>query len=180
MAAFDPFRDIVTGYPKLAAKIEIQPEAAIYRRFGALNAQNLLYFQAELSDLEGQLRDQQKSDNDQNNQGSKALYAKNWFRLQNSKVDGDTEQLDLVLKIRDTLKEYSKLSRKVFLVNIAQSIKLFLTDTFLSTYEKSLTKSYRPRPGATIHYSQLSQTRQVGSPPHARLSSNASDGPASV
>ena len=39
--------------------------------------------------------------------GRKSEYAKNWFSLQDSEVDGDTEQLDLVLKIRETLKEYS-------------------------------------------------------------------------
>ena len=103
----DPFPDIVVGYPKLAAKIEIQPELAIYRRFGALNAQNLLYYQAELTDLEEQLRKQQAQD-DQDPRGRKSMYAKTWYRLQESETDGDTDQLDLVLKIREKLKEYSE------------------------------------------------------------------------
>ncbi|KAH7371655.1 hypothetical protein BKA66DRAFT_590642 [Pyrenochaeta sp. MPI-SDFR-AT-0127] len=95
MATQDPFPDIVVGYPKLAAKMEIQPEVAIYRRFGALNAQNLLYFQAELIDLEEKIREQQVQDHN-NKKGGKSLYAKNWFRLSDSENDGDTEQLDLI------------------------------------------------------------------------------------
>jgi hypothetical protein len=107
MAHLDPFRHITIGYPKLAARTEVQPEIAIYRRFGALNAQNVLYFQAELVDLEEKLRAQQVQD-DSNPKGKKSLYAKTWFRLKDSAVDGDTEQLDLVMKIRETLREYSK------------------------------------------------------------------------
>jgi hypothetical protein len=44
MASRDPFPDFVKGYPKLAAKMEIEPEASIFRRIGASNAQNLLCF----------------------------------------------------------------------------------------------------------------------------------------
>ena len=109
MTTFDPFPDIVVGYPKLAAKIEILPEAAIYRRFGALNAQNLLYYQAELTYLEQKLREQQKLDsNDQKGHGQS--YAINWFWLKHSKTEGDGRQLDLVLEIRELLAKYSKLS----------------------------------------------------------------------
>src|SRR5688500_7611181 len=103
----DPLQSIVIGYPKLAAKTEIQPEFSIYRRFGALNAQNLLYFQAELADLEEELREQQVED-ERNQAGKKSLYSKSWFRLQDSEIDGDTEQLELVLRIRKTLQEYSQ------------------------------------------------------------------------
>ncbi|KAH7085024.1 hypothetical protein BKA63DRAFT_574049 [Paraphoma chrysanthemicola] len=106
MTAKDPFPDIVVGYPKLAARIEIQPELGMYRRFGALNAQNLLYYQAELTDLEEQLREQQTQD-DQNPKGKKSMYAKTWYRLRESEDDGDTDQIDLVMKIRRTLKEYN-------------------------------------------------------------------------
>jgi hypothetical protein len=102
----DPLHQLVVGYPKLAAKMELQPELAIYRRFGALNGQNLLYYQAELMDLEQQLRKQQAEDG-KNLHGKKSEYGKDWYRLQDSSEDGDTEQLDLVLKIRKLLNEYS-------------------------------------------------------------------------
>jgi hypothetical protein len=107
MTPVDPFRHITIGYPKLAARTEVQPELAIYCRFGALNAQNVLYFQAELVDLEEKLRAQQIKD-DSDPRGKKSSYAKTWFRLKDSAVDGDTEQLNLVMKIRETLREYSK------------------------------------------------------------------------
>lgn len=107
MAFSDPFHDRPIGYPKLAARTEVQPEIAIYRRFGALNAQNLLYYQAELVDLEEKLIEQQIKDN-KDAKGAKKKYATTWYRLKSSAVDGDTKQLDLVMKLRETLKEYSK------------------------------------------------------------------------
>jgi hypothetical protein len=107
MTPSDPFPDIVVGYPKLAAKFEVLPEASSYRRFGALNAQNLLYYQAELTYLEEKLQRQQKKDEiDQIGHGSS--YAKNWYWLKHSKADGNGAQLELVMQIRMLLKEYSE------------------------------------------------------------------------
>jgi hypothetical protein len=112
MASLDPFDDKPKGYPKLAARTEVQPELAIYRRFGALNAQNLLYYQAELVDIEEKLITQQSQDN-QDPKGEKQRYASNWFRLKVSAKDGDTKQLDLVMRTREILKEYSKYSLSI-------------------------------------------------------------------
>lgn len=107
MRTFDPLSELVIGYPKLAAKIEILPEAAIYRRFGALNAQNLLYYQAELTYLEQDLRAQQRKDhNDKTGYGSS--YATNWIWLRDSKEEGNGRQLELVLEIREKLAKYSE------------------------------------------------------------------------
>lgn len=108
MSSTDPFPDIVVGYPKLAAKIEVLPEVAIFRRFGALNAQNLLYYQAELTYLERELRTQQSKDRIHGNEQEK-WYGIDWFWLDDSQQSGDSTQLDLVLKIRTVLKEYSEL-----------------------------------------------------------------------
>jgi hypothetical protein len=107
MAGTDPFSGIVVGYPKLAAKFEVLPEAAIFRRFGALNAQDLLYYQAELASLELKLRAQQKQDSE-DQKGYGASYAINWHWLQHSKTDGDGRQLELVMQIRKLLKQYSE------------------------------------------------------------------------
>ncbi|CAN9389878.1 unnamed protein product [Alternaria alternata] len=149
MGSPDPFCHSVTGYPKLAAKIAVQPEAAIYRRFGALNAQNLLYFQAELADLEERLGEQQALDNNATT-GRKSEYAKNWFSLQDSEVDGDTEQLDLVLKIRETLKEYS--------IRLAH---WYLTDHAL--IQQSLILSYSGPGKWDLHHMQdYLQTPEMG------------------
>jgi hypothetical protein len=106
MSSIDPFPDVVVGYPKLAAKIESLPEAAIFRRFGALNAQNLLYYQAELTYLEQKLQTQQQKDRNLGTDRERK-YSIDWFWLNRARQDGDATQLDLVLEIRTLLKEYS-------------------------------------------------------------------------
>lgn len=103
-----PLSDLVIGYPKLAGQIGLLPEIAIFRSFSALNAQNLLYLQAELIHLEQQLRKQERADSINAAQGNKATYAVNWFWLYQSKHDGDEDQLKLVQTIRARLKEYNK------------------------------------------------------------------------
>jgi hypothetical protein len=106
MPSQNPLDRFVVGYPKLAAQIEILPELSIFRRFGALNAQNLLYMQAELTYLEKKLREQQLSDN-AHPLGKRSAYALNWFWLKESENTDAGEQLDLILEIRKILKEYS-------------------------------------------------------------------------
>ncbi|KAI4630613.1 uncharacterized protein J4E84_004703 [Alternaria hordeiaustralica] len=106
MSSQDPLDRFVKGYPKLAAQMEILPELAIFRRFGALNAQNLLYMQAELTYLENKLRERQLADHIDPSETRKA-HALNWFWLRESENTGTGEQLGLILKIRETLKEYN-------------------------------------------------------------------------
>ncbi|KAH7064965.1 hypothetical protein B0J12DRAFT_20065 [Macrophomina phaseolina] len=99
------------GYPVLARKMGEMPEVAIFRRFGALNAQNLLYMQAELVCLEKRLHKLQAKDAAAPE--PRASYATNWFWLSNSEDQGegdDDEQWELVKIIREKLKEYSKCS----------------------------------------------------------------------
>lgn len=104
MASPDPLQDSVVGYPRLGAQMALRPETAMFRTFAALNAQNLLYFQAELTLLETDLKRQQTEDS-ADKTGVKSQYALNWYDLRES---GENGQLDLMLKIRRTLKEYSK------------------------------------------------------------------------
>lgn len=57
------------GYAKLATLMGAYPEIAIVRRFSALNAQGILYLQAELVYLESRLRgyeDEDRKSGDQN------------------------------------------------------------------------------------------------------------------
>ncbi|KAF2192335.1 hypothetical protein K469DRAFT_730925 [Zopfia rhizophila CBS 207.26] len=70
------------------------PETAIFRNFGALNARNLLYYQAELIYLENKLKKAEERDS-HSEKG----------RITPST---DTTQLDLVMKIRSRLKEYNE------------------------------------------------------------------------
>ncbi|KAH7390763.1 hypothetical protein DE146DRAFT_766817 [Phaeosphaeria sp. MPI-PUGE-AT-0046c] len=125
MTSADPLANITIGYPKLAARIEIQPELSMYRRFGGLGSQNILYFQGQLIDLESKLRLLQARD-DTNPHGKKALYAKTWYRLEHSASDGDTKQLDLVLKIRQVLSDYKPLTPAADHALIQQSMILKL------------------------------------------------------
>jgi hypothetical protein len=97
---------LTLGYPRLAGHMEIFPERAIFRRFGALNCRNLLYLQCELSSIEKQLIQQENADN---TDPEKLRYALDYFWLSQSRDDGDARQLELVMKMRKTLKEYSKL-----------------------------------------------------------------------
>lgn len=48
----DALHSCVRGYPKLAQEMEQFPPITIFRRFAALNARNLLYYQQELTDME--------------------------------------------------------------------------------------------------------------------------------
>lgn len=95
------------GYPKLAELMGFFPEMAAVRRFGALNAQNLLYMQAELIDIERKLRNSQVLDNRSADE-VKLYYARNWYFLSQSPQDTeDGEQLRLVILAREKLEKYS-------------------------------------------------------------------------
>lgn len=93
------------GYAKLSSWMTTDHEVAIYRRFGALNAQNLLHYQAELLGLETELQEIASEDR-RSQDSSKRLYADNWFELSNAEP-GKDRQLRKVLEIRKVLKEYS-------------------------------------------------------------------------
>lgn len=95
------------GYPTLASRMSLIPEIAVFRRFGALNAQNLLYLQAELQDMEQSLRDLQVRDS--KSTGEASWHSTNWWYLAHAAERGtNPEQWELVQKIRKKLDEYSK------------------------------------------------------------------------
>jgi len=96
----------IEGYPKLACHMGTYPECAIYRRFGSLNSQNLLYFQAELMHLERKLRRLEAADL-ASAEGNPSNYSKDWYWLNNSVFEENSEQLGTVRAIRGKLKEYN-------------------------------------------------------------------------
>lgn len=97
--------DVPAGYPKLAERMGLIPEIAIFRRFGFLNQLNILYMQAELKDLEEKLEEIQRRDGQSN--GEERRYARDFYFLKESNEDAG-EQLELVMKIREKLEKYSK------------------------------------------------------------------------
>jgi hypothetical protein len=97
------------GYSKLASLMGAHPETAIVRRFGALNALNLLYLQAELAHLENDLQKQARVDATSEHL-DRSLYARDWQTLWDSAAaeDGNPAQRNLALRAREKLNEYSE------------------------------------------------------------------------
>ena len=100
------------GYDRLGRLMGELPETAIFRRFGGLAAEDLLYRQAELIELENTLREQQKRDKESNHE-DRQHYGFNWDLLQYSTnpdaEDGnDPRQWETILAIREKLESYRK------------------------------------------------------------------------
>lgn len=99
------------GYDKLGRLMGTVPETAIFRRFASLTAEDLLYRQAELTELEKDLRECQVKDKKSGRQ-----YHLNWDTLRRSgdcdDATGDAEDIDkghqweLIEEIRPKLEEY--------------------------------------------------------------------------
>lgn len=99
-------RELIPGYPKLGGRMGLVPEMAMFRRFGALNSQVLLYMQSELIHLESELRELELEDS-RSSQSYKSKYSRDYFFLHNPTTPGDDRQLRLVMEIKAKLKEYS-------------------------------------------------------------------------
>jgi hypothetical protein len=102
-----PLYDYVLGYPRIATRMALKPETAIFRRFTALNARNLLYMQADLCRLEAQLLVQEQEDN-ASPVGQRDKYATNYDYLHLSALEEIAIQYDLVFEIQEKLRKYSK------------------------------------------------------------------------
>lgn len=97
------------GYEKLALLMTSDPDLAIFRTFGALNVQNLLYYQAELLQRWEWLR--KTANHDRNSEDPiNRTFAENCFYLKYAEK-GTTRQWRKILEIRKLLKEYSAVSR---------------------------------------------------------------------
>lgn len=95
----------VAGYPALAQFMGKIPESAVFRRFGALTALDLLYRQAELMLFEERLRKDQERDSESTMEMQRN-FALDWYMLADEGSDSDRRQWQLVLQMRPKLKEY--------------------------------------------------------------------------
>lgn len=92
-----PISPAIPGYPMLARRMSVMPEAAIFRRFGEEGILGILYLQAELTTLSENLRKLQQSDHEDKSKGY--LYAQDWESLMESAETGNGEQLKLVQEL---------------------------------------------------------------------------------
>jgi hypothetical protein len=105
------------GYTLLAYLMTKYSELAIFRSFSDLNVKNLLYYQAELIELENELKLNQSERGNQGIQGIEKellegcpnLLDCDWKSLKMAtSEDGEKSQWELFQEIRVKLKEYSK------------------------------------------------------------------------
>lgn len=95
---------MATGYEKLGSLIGRYPPLSIYRKFGALAAENLLHMQAELSHLEAEMRLIKEQDRQDS---GKAGFVACWSALQGATSNpGADLQWRKSLEIRKKLTEY--------------------------------------------------------------------------
>lgn len=96
------------GYPKMADFIGLEPQLAIFKRFGALNAENLLYMQAEIATLEEDLRSIVSGPDDSTNtqEAKNRDFAASWRLLQ--EAGPNSLQYRKRMELRERLKEYSE------------------------------------------------------------------------
>jgi len=98
-----PSHEEPRGYHRLADLMGHYSEAAIFRRFGALNMLNLLSLQAELVDLQVQFRDVWIED-ETSSDNSEKLFSTHFRTLRKSE---DSHHLKMLIEIRQKLQEYS-------------------------------------------------------------------------
>jgi hypothetical protein len=96
------------GYSGLAKFISSYSEYSIYRKFGALNAKNILYLQAEIMTLETELEEIAEEDWSSTDAERKQFH-QHWQTLSRASQDsGKNLQWEKMLKIRELLEKYSK------------------------------------------------------------------------
>ncbi|KAI1079385.1 hypothetical protein F5B20DRAFT_571101 [Whalleya microplaca] len=100
------------GYKRLAEHISRHPELSIYQRYDTLANENLLFYQAELAQVESSLRYVQERDRKSGDESCKQ-YAVSWYRLSQSAnledpncIEG--EQYQLIMKLRELMAGYQK------------------------------------------------------------------------
>lgn len=104
--------EAVAGWPSLAKEMAEVPEFEAFSRFRELNIKNLLYYQVEIACLEAKLKSLEARDAAAKATGGvEADYsrlAERMIRCQDRPNAKDHLQWDVVTKIRERLKEYSK------------------------------------------------------------------------
>ncbi|KAG9231186.1 hypothetical protein BJ875DRAFT_517842 [Amylocarpus encephaloides] len=95
------------GNAKIANLMSEDPGLAIFRRFGALNKQHLLYLQAELVQLEDELQEQARLDHSFPEDRFRRSFAKSWVALKLSASEkGADQQWEKICVIQEKMVRY--------------------------------------------------------------------------
>lgn len=121
----------MSGYDKLASFIGLDRGLSIYKRFASLNAKNILYLQAELVNLEAELKNIALEDIRSENPEKEpfpysVFHLKRSYQIheyENDQIGHPTQWLK-VLEIRQLLKEYSS--------------SFHTSESFIASWEKLL------------------------------------------
>jgi len=102
-------RKLGYGYENLAEMMSQHPELCIFRRFGCLSTETILYYQAEITVLKERLREvraQDKVSADVNRQ----RYAQSWVSLSQSSAAAEgspeREHYEIIMRLRKIIPEY--------------------------------------------------------------------------
>jgi len=101
------------GWPELAQLINKNPDLESFQPFRELHIKSLLYYQAELDGLKSSLHDTEWNDHRYGEFGQAGNLGKRVDQLldcEHNETEEGRYQLDLIKKIRQVLKEYSKLN----------------------------------------------------------------------
>ncbi|PMD33863.1 hypothetical protein L207DRAFT_498390 [Hyaloscypha variabilis F] len=101
--------ETIEGYPQIAQFMSEHKELGILRRFGELNMLTLLHLQAELMHLEEAYSRLSEADE---KSSSRAYRSRDWWSLTQLDCNGNREQWDLLLQIRETLDKYNRQLRQ--------------------------------------------------------------------
>ncbi|KAJ6263080.1 hypothetical protein Dda_1639 [Drechslerella dactyloides] len=99
-----PVKDVPLGYSKLAAFIDLEDDLAIFRRFSRLHAQLLLYRQADIEEIEEEMKELDAIEAaDAHMEGTPAnVLNRSWRR----EKDLEEYRVELVKKLRKSMKLY--------------------------------------------------------------------------
>lgn len=73
---------MIPGYAAISERMAVAPDLALFRSFSALNYENIMYLQAELTHLENKWRQKQKAIAQGNDDKKKTWYPHDWKELQ--------------------------------------------------------------------------------------------------
>ncbi|MCJ1375579.1 hypothetical protein MMC20_006816 [Loxospora ochrophaea] len=132
-------------YSRLAALIGAHQETALFRKFASLNAQNILYLQAELVHLESELGNITQ-ENKYSGDSEKASFLASLFNLKESSGTTKDLQWRKFLEVREKLKEYSMFHPSSIRILFTNGDRLTMPDSALLQYSQ-IQKFEKPRDG---------------------------------